>query len=413
MPFSFALIFTVAAIVIIMANMGKAELRSEPATPRPKWRTQTISIARGTQLNIGRGAPGGPYHIEGWLELSTRIADGQQRVGVLNLRASQQSLREVRTDVSRDFHITVASDAVRGRLDLDAGTGSIDLDIVNGKLSLALATLGGHTELRASGTLNDFPPFSRDEIPFDFTSVPIDVRGEKCGSLCLFVDIANTGTPAQPLLTPQQLDQVIGEVNRIWGCPGQCCIRVRVEATRHDGRDTVNMRDGNEGDILAQGNIYRDLRRHARGCHIVMITGTIVTNTGGDISYDDLGNTNSGTEPEMRGTLVAAKRPISPLPATGPTTEMMTPVAIGTTLAHELGHAMGLANSTGADDAEGVRHHSTTGDNLMYGRANLRQADDVLRGNTKLNRLQCERARNSPLVRQTNENCGNQPRETL
>jgi hypothetical protein len=139
----------------------------------------------------------------------------------------------------------------------------------------------------------------------------------------------------------------------------------------------------------------------------VIFTGQILTGLGpaGVGKFDALGSTISHGAEVTRGSVVSTNA--------GQPGGAYTPVSIGGILAHEMGHALGVATAPGAPDADGEIHHSSNPGNLMREAGDPRQADAVLQGKTKLNAKQCARARNSPVVRQTDADCGNEPLEVI
>lgn len=427
-------LIAIASVIAIIAAIVAWRSRKSPPAPAPapaptpapatRPRIRSLTLARGTQIVL----LGSEAELTGWIEIETHGAE--QRLAVLNLSANPADDRAAERKRERAFptalHISTASTALAGALDFANGTGSIAFPIavaydeleatapppdtargapltVPGRMTLALARLDDRLELRGSGTIDRLPPFARSEVPFDFTSIPVAVTGRKCGEVTLCVDVARSGNPAAPLVTQAQLDAAIAELNRIWGCPGQCCIRFTAGPPTHRGNDTIVLRDGNENDVARLRAEFRNVRRPAGGCFPVLITGSIMTGVGGGGSFDDLGTTIRHGENATRGSVVTAQSGGNPL----------TPVAIGNILAHELGHAMGVSNAPINPNADGDVGHSSNQDNLMRESGDPTLPDATLQANTKLNAKQCVRARNSSIVRQTQGDCDNAPLEVV
>src|SRR5690606_460139 len=121
--------------------------------------------------------------------------------------------------------------------------------------------------------------------------------------ITLCVDVATAG--GQPLLSEAQVDQAIAEANRIWGCPGQCCIRFRRTTLHQQAPRDVVLRDGDQVHVAGLRSELR-ARRRDRGCWPVMIVGQIQTGTAA-APENDLGTTISHGEAGSRGTVVSTQ----------------------------------------------------------------------------------------------------------
>jgi hypothetical protein len=250
----------------------------------------------------------------------------------------------------------------------------------------------------------DFGPHYDSPVLLDFDLCCEVDNAARCRSLCLRIWVGNDSN-RKPILNQERIDGIVAEANRIWGCNGgQCCISFSVSGKPcHPGvvGDEITLRKGEKLDEATLiGNFQRNHGHRDRRCHDVYFLRSITTGGGMIAEYHALGITMGGVP---TGSVIQS---LDPSTGAGYSTE-----ALGSTLAHELGHAMGVATAP-ILDAEGVTGHSNKEDNLMREAADPDESADQIRAKTKLNKKQCDRARNHKRLRDEMEKpCTPKPRE--
>jgi hypothetical protein len=210
----------------------------------------------------------------------------------------------------------------------------------------------------------------------------------KCKTLCLDIKVGPRAT-GEPVMTNDEVKRVIARVNEIWGCkaPGQCCIEFTVAddaiTTPANLPAAVKVRTGTvHPDHTAATGIARSTT-----CFNLYYVENMVP---------DPAPASGGVFPGMTLGGDAPSSLVQYPPNAGYTNE-----TLATVTAHEIGHALGLAWQEGTD-GKGVDKHHNQAANLMHNVANL---------GTKLNADQCAKARESPLLKDTDHDCESRPGE--
>jgi len=202
----------------------------------------------------------------------------------------------------------------------------------------------------------------------------------KCLELCLHVKIAvDDGVP---LVEPKDIESVVQEANKLLGCdpPGQCCIKLRIGGivAVYKPKISLDIDGKKKADVFGVTKIERVDPK--TGCYNLYVVRTINNTAGGVTAW------GSDT---IDGSLINQD-------------SAQAPTGGGRILAHELGHALGLARGGGDElDPAGVDHHSSDDENLMSGVGGT--------PGDGLNSLQCTKMRSSPHLKPTDAPCTGEP----
>ena len=371
------------------------------------------------------------YNHGGILELD--LATPGNPVQLLNFRMDRPE--DAPATLPEWVHFSLDTEQkVSGAIDPETGGGQLELPVLveypeliemDPPMTVAEAreappTLGGRLKLelepvddeayslvraRASIVLEEMPGVSEEEIFIEWDGGTIEIQdGIPCCEICIHVTIG--GERSKTPIYRRQYRAMMAEVSRIWGCQnGQCCINVRFAGLRYDNEvKMVTLRDGSRTDRILLEKYFKDNRRHAKRCFQVILTpriwdgSTVLENT------RHLGVTLNG---RVKGTVVQLEHPSQP-------GTLASPRFIGQTLAHELGHAMGVSNWFRNSDTSGngVDKHSDKDDNLMSPSANSTTPDNTLHSHGKLNAEQCKKARSSRLHKRLDTTCELAARES-
>ncbi|WP_143306205.1 zinc metalloprotease [Chitinophaga vietnamensis] len=197
-----------------------------------------------------------------------------------------------------------------------------------------------------------------------------------CLELCLSIKVA-TDAQGNPVIDDNRVKRVIDGINKIWGCggTGQCCLRFTISEIKHiQMKNFIDPYANNKADLEDTLKLSR-----SQTCYNLYFVDNMLAGTPGITQF---GSNNDGSLVRTNGY---------------PNDDTL--ITIG---AHELGHALGLARDTNGTDDVGVVHHSNHPKNLMGPVANLQ---------VELNRMQCQKARTSQLLNDTNTPCTEQAQE--
>ena len=337
---------------------------------------------------LGRTGDGGWILNRATLRAELRDGGKIDSPAVLDFFAASQVIRADHPFCEMSFEVLYPELlAVRGHATKPA-PGHLRAPIaVRGTASLALAFTRQRRGVAVTGTaFVHLPPFSTVAVPLYFSFFCFCPKAEnpKCKTLCLSIKV---GADAQdvPILSTAQVERIVREVNKIWGCaaPGQCCIQFEARSIlvpRNPRlKETVKVTaTAITDDFRKMANIERDPNYY--NLYFVKCLQTVGggnVNVLGLTSFDDT---------------ASAVVQVNGYPET----------TIGQLTAHELGHALGLSRTAGTE-AAGLDRHSAHADNLMEPNASIPAI--------KLNAAQCERARNSPLLSDSEEECSQRPAE--
>lgn len=380
-----------------------------------------------------RGLEPAPYEVTGWLEVVGEAAT----VPALNLSAVRMA-----PGGPRYLHIRAAhagDEEAGGSFDPETRTGELDTPVevwapeldepwpihTGGPLGVATrfrvtaeptddgVRLAGTLEL---GFLDEAPGL---EAPGEFDGT-FDIQDAKpCLELCLIFNVPyvtrtvvkvvnNKKVKARirrPRFSARTLDRIVRELNRIWGCrSGQCCIRFK-----RVGRigDTTLLSDpvvlpkgpGHEAAGFA-GTLRRVHGGRSTSCHYVDLVERLARVAGQQLEQDSYGVTLrldgiTTSMVELRGR-----------------TGRYSLSHVADTLAHELGHTMGLGGKK-PTDATGVKTHSPNRTNLMSATGSHKLRHRVRVTRQQLNRKQCDRARGFSKLKKTKDPCTFAPKERV
>lgn len=247
---------------------------------------------------------------------------------------------------------------------------------------------------RASGVapLPECPPLSKSLTPLFFDITCTIAEETACKQVCLDIKLAPLDVfDSATLLNTEGVEDIIREVNRIWGCgvPGQCCIRFKIDRIivplKPALKRVVLLEHGDcSDDFMETVNI--DRARDPKCYNLYFVDEITVpageAGIGGQTAY---GKDADGRE--RSGSIVRSDE---------------SNASTARTVAHELGHAMGLAAGA-ANDPAGVTGHTANPDNLM--------ANVTPPGLNRLNAAQCAEARKSALLTDTQSRCNLAPDE--
>jgi hypothetical protein len=211
-------------------------------------------------------------------------------------------------------------------------------------------------------------------------------KKSKCKTLCLDIKVGPRATGGA-VMTNDEVKRVIARVNEIWGCksPGQCCIEFTVA----------------DDAITTPANLPTSVKVRAGTVHPDHTAATSIarSTTCFNLYYVERTVPDPATGGAFPGITIGGASPSSLVqypPDAGYTNE-----TLATVTAHEIGHALGLALQEGTD-GKGVDKHHNQAANLMHDIASL---------GTKLNADQCAKARESPLLKDTDHDCESHPGE--
>ena len=257
--------------------------------------------------------------------------------------------------------------------------------------------------LTAAGKLPGFPSVVEDERELDFDTYIECGDGEagaKCIEICISVKIRKTDSN-KTLQTDAQLKELMEKLNKIWKCPGQCCIKFKLQK-QADGSGFVSATDlpysidtKDDKEHLSD-ELYDVTKSHPNsdGCWNIYFINLVKSGFGG----------SGVTDLKRHGSVIGLG-----MSKSGGVVDCSLD-DLSEVLAHELGHAVGLANGETFDnsgnlatDPDGVTNHSTHHDNVM----------GIGPGRTKLNAKQCDTARQSELAKKGNRaaDCSDKPSE--
>ena len=198
--------------------------------------------------------------------------------------------------------------------------------------------------------------------------------GVKCLTCCVTVKVATkNGTPVK---SDDDVKEIVDKANQRWGCPGQCCIKFKLKEIKKPATLPTNP-TLTSGAYSAEFDTINGIDKDA-DCYNVYLVDKI-------------------NNPNIEGQTGFGTKNISILNTSGLSND-----DVGVDLAHEMGHAMGLAKGPGTEP-NGVTAHSSNNDNLMQPSARASKG--------KLNAKQCSEARKSDLLKKTDDSCTSSPQE--
>jgi hypothetical protein len=224
--------------------------------------------------------------------------------------------------------------------------------------------------------------------------------------MCLNFIVAKDRKNGDPIISADKVQTIVDKMNTIWGCGsnekhGPCCIKFTFDKGKNFAPESIGdlnvpkgaVADANQGTFndLRFTRSFNDLfdRGASQHCWNIAIIGELISTEG------TVGVTVPKTQQahDKRGTAAGLRDPSG---AGNFGTD-----DLGTILAHEVGHALGVADGPGTSE-NGVTSHSKHKKNLM---APFKDGSD-------LNLKQCEKARASEWVRPTRVACDCEPTET-
>jgi hypothetical protein len=354
------------------------------------------------------------YRLEGWLEHSLSApgkGDPPRSVGFrvrnLNVRGSLEG--RPCGDAPRAVHATLGGPPPMTTIDLRTGHACLAVPVelayrdlerdrrsrrkaqpahlpsiapLSTTLSVAFdydLKAGGFVASGA-GTLPRLPPFANAPAAVGFLLRCPCTPKSFCLEVCLSIKTA-TAADGKPIKTADDIRELVRKVNEIWDCtaPGQCCIRFtasEIVAPLSPGVPPTVKEEGAGTELSDDFKRVVNISRSDDCYNVVLINAFDGTTALGLTAHGE--NAASVVRVAELGTDEVAR-----------------------TLAHELGHALGLAREFGQSNT-GVEKHSVRASNLML---------DGRGSGTKLNQAQCTRARASPLAKRTNTQCTPAPRE--
>jgi hypothetical protein len=375
-----------------MATRAKREV----CTPVPGGRfTSVILAARPGQLTIGRGKDRMTYEVLGEVELRLGRPRGQSKartqipvnISSLRLRARRRGRRgprEIFLGLARGARVRSFVSPVTGqgraRLRLairhtdqepvhvacfgkkPGRTGGPSFVPVDAVFDIKYDLERGGFHFEGGGMTELASPGLPAAAPISLKCACICSPEKRCMELCLSIKVGK-GSDGKPLVSESMIDVFIGQLSYRWGCKGgACCIRFRKGAFLVIDLPPFAKED-NVDEILRKNRSYQCYNLYflkfkfadkRQGC------ATVTGSETGALVNADLGPPD----------LLAA-------------------------MGHELGHGLGLANEDG--DHDGVEDHSDDPDNTMAPRLGGRLV--------RLTRAQCDKARDSPLLKETSEPC--------
>jgi hypothetical protein len=214
-----------------------------------------------------------------------------------------------------------------------------------------------------------------------------------CREVCLHVVVRVSDSV--PVVSKAKVKEIVDEVNKLWGCPGQCCIRFRLDGDPLESRDLPYSVEWEEKKQDATHWSLNKLLAEAKwrdaDCYNLYFVNAV--------RHGGLGVTKY--KPDA-GSVVSARDKGG---------DDRSTADLGVTVSHELGHALGLARDSDNEDPNGVTGHSTKPDNVMG--SGFNKATNKAVAQSKLNSKQCQEARKSPLAKVTKVKCECSPKEAL
>jgi hypothetical protein len=203
----------------------------------------------------------------------------------------------------------------------------------------------------------------------------------ECLELKIWIKVAKDRA-AKNMPDATAVNELMVKVQKIWGCPGQCCITVRLDTGASNPTMDAAIPTTIDRNDKKPEDFWQDTDWPANsGDKCIKV-----------ILIDDLIGAGE------RGVTTHGNRVVVPM---RDDKNDRTIDDIAETLAHELGHVMGLAPDD-AEDENGITGHSKKDNNLM-GKSKDRY---------KLNKLQCDKARESKyLLPIANSSCQQAPLE--
>lgn len=227
----------------------------------------------------------------------------------------------------------------------------------------------------------EFVPVTYSPTPMFFIYYCVFAKTSYCKTMCIHIKVAPKANNS-PIISKTKIKDIIDEVNAIWGCTnGQCCIDIKIKnivIPLGNGGNTRLKKDV----TLTSGSYSNDFKNMSQierstDCYNLYIVDDIIGTMKGQTGF----GTKAGTFIKTKG---------------------RTDAGIGITVAHELGHALGIG-SGGGTSSDGVKGHSNKADNVMY--------NGTGPTSKKLNKDQCEKARSSSHLEVTEVACTSSPNE--
>lgn len=214
----------------------------------------------------------------------------------------------------------------------------------------------------------------------------------QCLELCLHIKIASVldkNGDYTPLVEAKEVIAVVEAANKILGCkpPGQCCIQLRIGAIVSVSVPQIPLDvDGSKAASVVAVTMLERTEPNSK-CYNVYVVQSIAGTAGGVTAWGAAGKDGSLIDQASA----------------------MNPNNGGRILAHELGHALGLADDrdAGKFDDNGVDHHSNDPKNLMSG------VNPGGPPGNELNELQCRKMRCSPHLVTIGPDCKDKPRGSI
>lgn len=354
----------------------------------PRLYTSTVKPPGELRIAIGRSKPA-VYRLDGWLEieLTERGRSAVATVRTINLRARPRGKRRGGTLPNQIFIGAALGTRASCRLSLETGKGQLEVPVAirHEAMKPVLITDGPRGSTRTRGPAS-IPAVLTLDIEYDLRSGGFAISGagrvlasspglplnaaltmictcicdptKYCLEMCVSVKVCVVN--GQPIVDAGLLDALFTMVNHVWGCkPGKCCIHFKHHIIPVPLPTSVSSAD------LA--GLFKTRRSYE--CYNLYIVPDVVGRAGAT----HVGGTTPGSVVETANGVPN----------------------LWSAIAHELGHALGLANEEGGDP-DGVEEHSNEPDNLMGPRLPV---------GSKLTPAQCEQARSSPLLKPTKQVC--------